>query len=60
MASRTAALLASLALIGLLAALTLKVIIDDGFTAMVALSLLIVGLLGFGVIGALAGGAGSE
>ena len=59
MTSRTAALLASLALIGLLAALTLKVVIDDGFTAMVGLSLLIVGLLGFGVIGALTGGEGS-
>ncbi len=53
MAARTWALLASLALIGLLASLTVKVMIDDGFTAMVALSLLIVALLGFGVIGAL-------
>lgn len=56
MASRTAALLASLALIGLLAALTIKVMIDDGFTALVGLSLVIVALLGFGVIGALTGG----
>ena len=60
MASRTAALLASRALSGLLAGLTIKVMIDDGFTAMVGLSLLIVALLGFGVICALAGGEGSE
>ncbi len=60
MASRTLALVGSLALIGLLAALTIKVMLDDGFTALVGLSLLIVALLGFGVIGALATGAGSE
>ena len=53
MTGRTWVLIASLALIGLLAALTIKVMIDDGFTAMVGLSLLIVALLGFGVIGAL-------
>jgi hypothetical protein len=56
MASRTVVLLASLAIIGLLAALTIKVMVEDGFTAMVALSLLIVALLGFGVIGALTTG----
>lgn len=53
MNARTAALLASLALIGLLAFLTISVVIDDGFTPLVAVSLLILGLLGFGVIGAL-------
>ena len=53
MAGRTAALMASLALIALLAALTVKVMIDDGFTFLVGVSLLIVALLGFGVIGAL-------
>jgi hypothetical protein len=53
MTGRTAALVASLGLIALLAALTVKVILDDGFTALIALSLLIVVLLGFGVIGAL-------
>ena len=53
MGARVWALIASVALIGLLASLTIKVMIDDGFTAMVALSLLIVALLGFGVIGAL-------
>jgi hypothetical protein len=53
MNTRTAALLASLALIGLLAFLTISVMIDDGFTPLVAVSLVILGLLGFGVVGAL-------
>jgi len=53
MSARTAALLASLALIGLLAFLTISVMIDDGFTPLIALSMLIVGLLAFGVVGAL-------
>ena len=58
MRARIWALIASVALIGLLASLTIKVMIDDGFTPMVALSLLIVALLGFGVIGALTTRAG--
>ena len=53
MRARSAVLLASLGLIGLLAALTVKVMVDDGFTALTALSLMIVALLGFGVVGAL-------
>ena len=53
MNTRTAALVASLALIGLLAFLTISVMIDDGFTPLVAVSLLILALLGFGVVGAL-------
>ena len=53
MRARTAALLASLALIGLLAALTVQVIIDDGLTPLVAVSLLLLALLGVGVLGAL-------
>jgi hypothetical protein len=53
MNARTAALVASLALIGLLAFLTISVMIDEGFTPLVAVSLLIVALLGFGVVGAL-------
>ena len=53
MTARTAVLLASLGLIGLLAYLTIRVMINDGFTILVALSLLILGLLGFGVLGAL-------
>ena len=50
---RTAALLASLALIGLLAFLTISVLITDGLTPLVAISLLILGMLGIGVVGAL-------
>jgi hypothetical protein len=53
MNARTAALIASLALIGLLAFLTISVMIDDGFTPLVAISLLILGMLGLGVVGAL-------
>lgn len=53
MAARTAVLAASLGLIGLLAYLTIRVMITDGFTPLVALSLLILGLLGFAVLGAL-------
>ena len=53
MNARTAALVASLGLIGLLAYLTIRVMIDDGFTALVALSLMVLALLGFGVLGAL-------
>ena len=53
MNARTAALLASLALIGLLTYLTISVMIDDGFTPLVAISLLILGMLGLGVVGAL-------
>ena len=53
MSARTGALVASLALIGLLAYLTIRVMVKDGFTPLVALSLLILALLGFGVLGAL-------
>lgn len=53
MNARTAALLASLALIGLLAFLTISVMIDDGFTPLVGVSLAILVLLGVGVVGAL-------
>ena len=53
MSARTGALVASLGLIGLLAYLTIRVMINDGFTPLVALSVLILGLLGFGVLGAL-------
>ena len=53
MNTRTAALLASLALIGLLAFLTISVIVEEGVTPLVVVSLVILGLLGFGVVGAL-------
>ena len=53
MTGRTAALIASLGMIALLAGLTIKDMIDNGFNLLIALSFLIVILLGFGVIGAL-------
>ena len=53
MNARTAALVASLALIGLLAFLTISVMISDGLTPLVVISLLILGMLGLGVVGAL-------
>ena len=53
MNARTAALVASLALIGLLAFLTIDVMIKDGLTPLVVISLLILGMLGLGVVGAL-------
>jgi hypothetical protein len=53
MSARTVVLIASLGLIGLLAYLTVRVMINDGFTILVALSLFILALLGFGVLGAL-------
>ena len=51
--ARNFVLVAALALIGLLAFLTLSVIVDDGVTPLVVISLLILAVLGFGVIGAL-------
>ena len=53
MPGRTAALVATLALIGLLGYLTLNVMIREGFDILVATSLLILALFGFGVVGAL-------
>ena len=51
--SRTIALGASLALICLLGALTLLVAFEHGVDPLVVVSLVILALLGFGVIGAL-------
>ncbi len=53
MSTRTAVLLASLALIAFLAYGTVRALVDGGSTLLVAVSLLILALLGFGVIGAL-------
>jgi hypothetical protein len=50
---RNAVLAAALALIGLLAFLTLSVAIEHGVDILVVLSLIILALLGFGVLGAL-------
>ncbi|MEJ7715765.1 MAG: hypothetical protein WKF40_08740 [Thermoleophilaceae bacterium] len=53
MPGRTAALVGTLALIGLLAYLTISVIIRDGFTVLVFVSLVILAMFSFGVVGAL-------
>ncbi len=51
--ARSLALAASLALIGLLAVLTIDVAINQGVDVLVVLSLIILALLGIGVVGAL-------
>jgi len=53
MAGRNAALVATLALIALLGYLTLNVMFREGFDILVATSLLILAVFGFGVVGAL-------
>jgi hypothetical protein len=50
---RTAALVGTLALIGLLAFLTINVTIRDGFSILVLVSLVILAVFSFGVVGAL-------
>lgn len=50
---RTVALVGSLAIIGLLAFLTISVAIDEGIDILVVTSVVILAVLGFGVIGAL-------
>jgi hypothetical protein len=51
--ARNAALAAALALIGLLAFLTIRVAAEHGVDVLVVLSLIVLALLGFGVLGAL-------
>ncbi|HYI38118.1 MAG TPA: hypothetical protein VEX39_16030 [Thermoleophilaceae bacterium] len=53
MPGRTAALVGTLALIALLGYLTLNVMFREGFDILVATSLLILAVFGFGVVGAL-------
>ena len=53
MSGRTGALLAALAMIGLLAFLTVSVAVKDGVTGLVLVSLGLLAVLGFGVLGAL-------
>ena len=53
MTTRNVALVAALALIGMLAFLTLSVAVEHGVDVLVVLSLIILALLGFGVLGAL-------
>ena len=50
---RTLALLGSLAIVCLLAYLTVSVAVKDGVTPLVIVSVIILALLGFGVLGAL-------
>jgi hypothetical protein len=51
--ARTFALLGTLAIICLLAFLTISVAVDDGVTPLVVVSAIILALLGIGVLGAL-------
>jgi hypothetical protein len=51
--ARSVALACSLAFICLLASLTVSVAVDDGVDILVIVSLIVLALLGFGVLGAL-------
>jgi hypothetical protein len=51
--ARNFTLAAALALIGLMAFLTIRVAVEHGVDVLVVLSLLVLALLGFGVLGAL-------
>jgi hypothetical protein len=53
MPGRTLALAAALALIALLSFLTVAVMVQDGPSALTVVSVLILALFGFGVVGAL-------
>jgi hypothetical protein len=53
MPGRRGALAAALALIGVLTFLTVALMVQDGVNARTVLSLLILALIGFGVVGAL-------
>jgi uncharacterized ion transporter superfamily protein YfcC len=50
---RTVALVGTLAMVALLGVLTIDVMLRTGFDVLVAISLVIVGMIGFGVLGAL-------
>ena len=60
MSTRNLVLGATLALIGLLAFLTLSVLVEEGFDVLVGVSLVILALLFFGVLGALTGSSSDE
>ena len=51
--ARNAVLAAALGFIGLLAFLTLSVLLTEGIDILVVVSLIVLALLGFGVLGAL-------
>ncbi len=57
--ARTLILAGAVALVGLLAFLTLSVALEDGLSVFVVLSVVIIVVLGFGVLGALTS-AGDE
>lgn len=53
MSGRVVALVGTLAMVLLLGALTIDVMVRTGFDILVLISLVIVGMIGFGVLGAL-------
>lgn len=53
MSGRTVALVGTLAMVALLGFLTIDVMVRTGFDVLVLISLVIVGMIGFGVLGAL-------
>ena len=59
MRSAQAVLILAAALIAFLAYLTVKVMINDGFDVLVGISLVVLAILGFGVLGAL-GSSGDD
>ena len=58
--ARNAVLAASLAIICLLAFLTISVAVREGIDVLVVLSVIILALLGFGILGALSSGPPDE
>ena len=57
MRTTQAVLILAAALIAFLAYLTVKVMISDGFDVLVGISLVVLAILGFGVLGALGSSA---
>ena len=57
MRATQAVLILAAALIAFLAYLTVKVMISDGFDVLVGISLVVLAILGFGVLGALGSSA---
>ena len=53
MSGRVVALVGTLAMVVLLGVLTIDVMVRTGFDVLVLISLVIVGMIGFGVLGAL-------
>ena len=53
--ARAAILAAALLFIGMLAALTVVAVVGGGFNVLTVLTLLVLALLGFGIVGALLG-----